>query len=78
MRNKWPFPGSKWYKFDFHTHTPASNDYCQNNITAEEWLKKAMQTRLDCVVITDHNSGRWIDILKRKNNELYSNNFSGS
>lgn len=72
MRNKWPFPGSKWYKFDFHTHTPASNDYCQNNITAEEWLKKAMQTRLDCVVITDHNSGRWIDILKRKNNELYS------
>ena len=72
MRNKWPFPGSKWYKFDFHTHTPASNDYCQNNITAEEWLKKAMQSGLDCVVITDHNSGRWIDILKRKNNELYS------
>lgn len=19
--------GSKWYKFDFHNHTPASNDY---------------------------------------------------
>ena len=27
MANEWNFPGSKWWKFDFHTHTPASDDY---------------------------------------------------
>ena len=21
MTDKWNFPGSKWWKFDFHTHT---------------------------------------------------------
>jgi hypothetical protein len=22
----WPYPGARWWKFDFHTHTPASQD----------------------------------------------------
>ncbi len=22
----WPYPGARWWKFDFHTHTPASKD----------------------------------------------------
>lgn len=22
----WPFPGARWWRFDFHTHTPASRD----------------------------------------------------
>ena len=26
-RQEWPYPGSRWWKFDFHTHTPASADY---------------------------------------------------
>jgi len=29
-----------------------------------------MQSELDCVVVTDHNSGEWIDVLKAKNNEI--------
>ncbi|MCB1768177.1 MAG: histidinol phosphatase [Candidatus Competibacteraceae bacterium] len=67
--------GSKWWKFDFHTHTPESNDYGQGDesfksIQPEEWLQKAMESGLDCVVVTDHNSGGWIDGLKAKNKEL--------
>ncbi|WP_291322862.1 hypothetical protein [Desulfonatronospira sp.] len=27
MDEKWDFPGSKWWEFDFHTHTPKSKDY---------------------------------------------------
>ena len=23
----WRYPGARWWKFDFHTHTPASEDY---------------------------------------------------
>lgn len=68
----WPYPGSRWWKFDFHTHTPASNDTTawQNamgtpeELTAETWLLKYMAAEIDCVAVTDHNSGAWIDVLK--------------
>ena len=63
------FPGAKWWKFDFHTHTPASIDFVQDcspeeEITPEVWLRKFMEKEIDCVAVTDHNSGKWIDELK--------------
>ena len=60
------YPGSRWWKFDFHTHTPASEDsqWRTNPITAEHWLTKFMEAEIDCVVISDHNSGNWIDKLQ--------------
>ena len=61
------FPGSKWWKIDFHVHTPASNGYEKADTTEEEILKSAMLAKNDCIVVTDHNSGGWIDILKEKN-----------
>lgn len=75
MNDKWNFPGSKWWKFDFHTHTPASNDYGRGDesfksILPEEWLKNAMLSGLDCVVVTDHNAGGWIDLLKAGNKKF--------
>ena len=75
MTDNRKFPGSKWFKFDFHTHTPASKDYQQQSkeITPEKWLKHAMESKLDCVAVTDHNSGEWIDTLRAKNDELRKN-----
>ena len=67
----WPYPGARWWKFDFHTHTPASHDYGKGSgqvrlkqITPEDWLLRFMQAGVDCVAVTDHNSGEWIDRLK--------------
>ena len=68
----WPYPGSRWWKFDFHTHTPASQDThawqaaigTENEVTPEFWLRKFMDAGIDCVAVTDHNSGNWIDKLK--------------
>ncbi|WP_054284846.1 TrlF family AAA-like ATPase [Gulbenkiania mobilis] len=68
----WPHPGSRWWKFDFHTHTPASKDTdawqkamgTPDEITPEKWLLKYMAAEIDCVAVTDHNSGAWIDGLK--------------
>lgn len=67
----WPYPGARWWKFDFHTHTPASHDYGKGarqarlrQITPEDWLLRFMRAGVDCVAITDHNSGEWIDRLK--------------
>ncbi len=64
----WSYPGSRWWKFDFHTHTPASRDtpwHLQNlSLSPEDWLLKYMTAEIDCLAITDHNSGTWIDTLK--------------
>lgn len=57
--------GSRWYKFDFHTHTPASLDYRDSRDTPpQDWLRALMDKEIDCVAITDHNSGQYVDTLK--------------
>lgn len=72
MSQPWPFPGARWWKFDFHTHTPASKDTgawraaigTPNELTPKTWLFKYMAAGIDCVAVTDHNTGEWIDKLK--------------
>ena len=75
--SEWKYPGAKWWKFDFHAHTPASNDFMQgcnqkdkDQVEPEGWLRKFMEKDIDCVAITDHNSGAWVDRLKQKLGEL--------
>ena len=70
-RQDWQYPGARWWKFDFHTHTPASLDTGWHGIsgpnkqlTPERWLQRYMEAGIDCVAITDHNTGEWIDKLK--------------
>lgn len=58
--------GARWWKFDFHMHTPQSNDYGrgdlnEQNTSPEEWLLKCMESELDCIAITDHNTGEYYD-----------------
>ena len=64
----WPYPGARWWKFDLHTHSPASADsyWAKKNIDLrpEAWLLKFMAEEIDCVAVTDHNSGKWVDRLK--------------
>ena len=69
--NDWRHPGARWWKFDFHVHTPASDDYGKGpdqpslkRLTEKEWLLNFMRAEVDCVVVTDHNTGEWVDRLK--------------
>lgn len=62
--------GSRWYKFDFHNHTPASHDYRLPELTDREWLFSYMNQQVDCVVISDHNSGARIDSLKAELSQM--------
>lgn len=68
VNNEWRFPGARWWSFDFHTHTPASSDTPWANqglaLSPEQWLQRFMAAKIDCVAVTDHNSGAWIDRLK--------------
>lgn len=80
-KNKFEFSGARWWKFDFHSHTPKSFDYGRDdetlkNITAEKWLLNYMRTDIDCIVITDHNSGEFIDDIKTAYQNLKSSNTS--
>lgn len=73
----WQWNGARWWKFDFHTHTPASLDYgkglTQETLqtrSPEDWLLDYMRAGIDCVVITDHNTGKWVDVLKAAYNTM--------
>jgi energy-coupling factor transporter ATP-binding protein EcfA2 len=68
--NNTNIPGSKWWKFDFHAHTPESDDYSDKAVTPTEWLLAFMRNKFDAVVVTDHNSGEWVDPLKAAAKEL--------
>ena len=58
--------GLKWYKCDFHLHTVGSECFEDKTITAKEWVEKAIAKNLDCIAITDHNTGVSIDEIKKE------------
>lgn len=69
--------GSRWWKFDLHTHTPFSTDTVwypligtDDELKPSDWLKKYMDAEIDCVAITDHNGGGWIDRLRSEYEKL--------
>ena len=71
--------GARWWKCDFHTHTPASNDYgkgpdqdTHKERSPKEWVLDFMRAGVDCIAITDHNTGEWIDRVKSALVELES------
>ncbi len=73
----WNWNGARWWTFDFHSHTPASDDYGKGprqadlqKRTPREWLLDYMRAKIDCVVITDHNTGEWIAPLQDALREL--------
>ncbi|MDP3113880.1 MAG: hypothetical protein Q8M98_03795 [Candidatus Cloacimonadaceae bacterium] len=69
--------GARWWKFDIQTHTPASDDYPIKTDSPEEWLIAYMKAGIDCVAITDHNSGDWVDKLKQTYLHMQQSNPSG-
>ena len=58
------YKGLHWYKCDLHLHTPASACFEDKSVTAEQWVDAAIAAGLDCVAVTDHNTGAWIDCIK--------------
>lgn len=61
------YPGSRWWKFDFHNHTPASSDFDAteiNTLQPRDWLLAYMHKSIDCVAVTDHNTSGWIEKLQ--------------
>lgn len=76
------FVGARWWKFDFHTHTPASFDYGKSDSelkiskTPRDWLLDYIAKGIECVAVTDHNTGDWVDGLKDAAESLRAENYS--
>lgn len=61
--------GGKWWKVDFHLHTPGSYDYGHGDTTLqsttpERFLQYCMTKELDCIVVTDHDTFQWFPKLR--------------
>ena len=65
--------GSRWWKVDFHAHSPGSFDFgapkegqkSRTTTSYEEWLQTYMDANIDAVVITDHNGFSGIDLARQ-------------
>lgn len=64
MHSNTPYKGARWFKCDLHLHTTASLCFQDKSITAKQWVNKAIEQGLDCVAVTDHNTGLGIDDIK--------------
>jgi len=69
--------GAKWWKFDFHTHTIASNDYNKDNYSDQQWLLSHMEKEIDCVAVTDHNAGAKIKELQQELDRMKEEKIEG-
>ena len=74
MSAVWNWPGSRWWRVDFHTHSPASYDFGSNedrtNPDWTRWVKMGGAACLNAVAITDHNTAAGISELKQAANGL--------
>src|SRR5665213_3370409 len=67
MANKLPLHrvGLRFKKLDLHMHTPASKCFADRTVTADQIVANAISKGLDGIAVTDHNSGEWIDQVKK-------------
>jgi len=65
MSNDWRWLGARWWKCDFHMHTPASYDFTnRETVSPAQWVAAARAAELDAVAVTDHNTGEYIESIK--------------
>ena len=69
MSAYWDWPGARWWRVDFHTHSPASHDFgSQSERDAqdwERWIKAVRDAGIQAVAITDHNTAEGISELQQ-------------
>lgn len=54
----------EWYKCDFHLHTSSSSCFADTESTPQAFIEKVIEENLNCIAITNHNTGRGIDEIK--------------
>jgi ABC-type lipoprotein export system ATPase subunit/histidinol phosphatase-like PHP family hydrolase len=57
-------PGLERVALDLHVHSPASHDWRDGAVSANDLVTQALAEGLDGIAITDHESGQFIDRLR--------------
>src|SRR3954465_14150716 len=69
MSVSWDWPGSRWWRVDLHTHSPASHDFKPaTDRDAKDWaawVSAEKSAALDAVAVTDHNTAQGVDALQK-------------
>jgi energy-coupling factor transporter ATP-binding protein EcfA2 len=71
------FKGARWYKCDLHIHTTASRCFQDREVTAQQWVDRAIEQELDCVAVTDHNGSNGIEAIQEVAKETNLTVFPG-
>lgn len=53
--------GSRWWKIDFHSHTPCSRDYKDAHVAPADWIRAAVANGLDAVVVMTRDAAYQVD-----------------
>jgi hypothetical protein len=61
---------AQWYRIDLHTHTPASADYHQPEISYIDILQRAEMRGIDIIAFTDHNTVSGYAAMRREIEQL--------
>jgi len=60
-----------------HSHTNASLCFHERDVTAEQWVQRAIEQGLDCVAVTDHNTPSGISAIQEAARETKLTVFPG-
>ena len=64
----WDWPGSRWWRVDFHAHTPASYDFkpqSDGDPDWKGWIAAARDAGIQAIAITDHNTAEAVRPLQQ-------------
>ena len=68
MNASWKWPGSRWWRFELHTYSPASHDFRGESEPETpdwaRWVTAVSNAGIHAVAITDHNTGEAIKPLQ--------------
>jgi hypothetical protein len=65
---------AKWYKVDFHVHTPDSACFPDKTVDVDQWLSAAKNSGINGVVVTDHNSIGFLEKIETVKNKYEKEN----
>lgn len=68
MSTSWDWPGSRWWRVDFHAHSPESYDFKnppdQENPNWTGWISAARDAGIQVIAVTDHNTASAVSFLQ--------------
>ena len=68
--SSWQWPGSRWWRVDFHAHSRASPDFRpttpkdNGDLAWKRWLAAARDADLHAIAVTDHNTAAAVSALQ--------------